>query len=74
MADMIEGLRAAFRKDFTQLRSAFRAERQWYLDAFEMARPVLAAAGTPASESALRHVDARITVLTKEIEEGKTDA
>jgi hypothetical protein len=73
MADMIEGLRAAFRKDFTQLRSALRAERQWYLDAFEVARPVLAAVGTPAAESALRHVDARITVLTKEIEETKTD-
>jgi hypothetical protein len=73
MADLIPALREAFRKDFVQLRKALRDERQWYLDAFEMARPVLAAAGTPAAESALRHVDARITVLTKEIEESKTD-
>lgn len=71
MADLIPALREAFRRDAEMLRDALRRERQWYLDAFEMARPVLAAAGTPAAESALRHVDARITVLTNEIEEFK---
>jgi hypothetical protein len=73
MADLIPALREAFRKDFTQLRKALCEERQWYLDAFEMARPVLVAVGTPAAESVLRHVDARITVLTKEIEESESD-
>jgi len=72
MADLIPALREALRKDAKLLRKALREERQWYLDAFEMARPVLAAAGTPTAESALRHVDARITVLTNEIEESKT--
>ena len=70
MADMIEGLRAAFRKDFTQLRAALRAERQFYLDGFLAALPAVLEIGDLA---VLAEVGARIAALENELRESETD-
>lgn len=51
--DMIEGLRAAFSRDADTLRNSIQAERQWCLDAFITARPILAMAVADARSAFL---------------------